>query len=465
MANRATVNLFLDNRSSQDKGKGTVKWSVCYQRKQRLYTTGVKVNSEEWEFLQKNRGGLKGHTKDEARRQLWIQLYGDQYIDRDGKKYVSFLKRAQNVVDHLGDAFTFDAFKDAIENYGKTDQQTKDRNDVLLALLEKKEQMVAQERIGNGSNYGVVAASLLRFVKSLSTKDRQKFGLEPLNKKDDTIKIRFDHITPEFLSFYERWMLQFGKRSQKKGSLPSPASSTTVGIYCRHLRSVFNDALRDEIIDKKKYPFGRGRFIIPAGRKPKKALSRDVIELIKSYQPENEYEQQAHSLWVFTYLSGGLNMADICHLKWRDVDVPKNSFSFFRTKTKLTKKGDKKPIKVDIHEVAWSIIRRYGTPLDNPENYVFPFLSRDLSAEKQKAVIAQLVKTTNKWMRRIAAKLNISDDLVTYAARHSYATTLLRSGAPLKFISSRLGHGSTQTTEAYLGDFEESDIQQFLEAL
>jgi hypothetical protein len=38
-------------------------------------------------------------------------------------------------------------------------------------------------------------------------------------------------------------MLKFGKSAQKKNDISTHASSNTVGIYLRQLRTVYNDAI------------------------------------------------------------------------------------------------------------------------------------------------------------------------------------------------------------------------------
>ena len=55
--------------------------------------------------------------------------------------------------------------------------------------------------------------------------------------------------------------------------------------------------------------------------------------------------------------------------------------------------------------------------------------------------------------------------LTTYSARHSYATILKRSGAPLSFISEALGHKSLLTTESYLDSFEDETRRKYAEML
>ena len=84
--------------------------------------------------------------------------------------------------------------------------------------------------------------------------------------------------------------------------------------------------------------------------------------------------------------------------------------------------------------------------------------------QKQK-VKDQLVKTINKYMKRIGEEIGLERKLTTYVARHSFATVLKRSGAPMELISESLGHKSLHTTEAYLDSFEDETRKRFMERL
>ncbi len=68
-------------------------------------------------------------------------------------------------------------------------------------------------------------------------------------------------------------------------------------------------------------------------------------------------------------------------------------------------------------------------------------------------------------MKVIASTLGIESNVTTYAARHSFATILQRSGVPISFISEALGHGNVQTTQNYLGGFEDESKAETLKAL
>ena len=88
-----------------------------------------------------------------------------------------------------------------------------------------------------------------------------------------------------------------------------------------------------------------------------------------------------------------------------------------------------------------------------------------MSEEDKMKVKNQFVNTINKYMKRIGIDIGYDKPLTTYSARHSFATILKRSGAPLGFISESLGHKSLQTTEAYLDSFEDETRRKYAEML
>ncbi|WP_057938787.1 phage integrase SAM-like domain-containing protein [Algoriphagus resistens] len=69
-------------------------------------------------------------------------------------------------------------------------------------------------------------------------------------------QLHFSEITPKFLQRYEKWMIDKGK------------SRSTVGIYLRPLRHLFN------VAKPSNYPFGKDGYVIPKGRNKKKQLIR-----------------------------------------------------------------------------------------------------------------------------------------------------------------------------------------------
>ncbi len=232
-------------------------------------------------------------------------------------------------------------------------------------------------------------------------------------------------------------------------------SLTTVGIYIRPLRALFNQAIRDGIIAPESYPFGKGRYQIPAGRNVKKALSlNDIEKIFKHPVQEGSTEQWARDLWVFSYLCNGINVKDIARLRYHNIG--NEVIEFVRAKTEHTTRKNLKPVLAVLTSEIKTIINRWGQKPATPHRYVFSILPEEVTAKRERALIQQATKTINLYCRRIAEAAGITQDITTYTARHSFASVLKRSGVSTEFISESLGHSDLKTTENYLAAFDES---------
>lgn len=462
----ATVTLFFDKR----RGHNSIKFLVTFERKQKLYATGFTTDPDTWERMKKQAGKDKpdGKIKDEEFIQLWASLWNDP--DKfDKKQRLGIVLVARQIANQLGANFDFDTFKDLYDNWGIAKKVEAEKTDLLSTLSVKSETLLKNGQVSHGTNFGALGKSLQRFIHTLTKSECKEYGLSVGNSRNpQPLKLEYRHITPDFLKHYEEWMLHEGKAPQSPKSKPKGVSITTVSIYTRALRTLFNEAIEAGIIKQETYPFstrkGSTKYVIPESENIKKALSRTDIDKVKGYQPEpDSMEQRAHDLWLFSYYGNGMNIADLCRLKQNN--LTKDYIHFERAKTKASNKKKPVVISVKINEVMARILSYWGN-LDKSKNaYVFPFLNNSMDAAQQKQTIHQVIKMTNKYMKRIGEKLGIEGDLNTYAARHSFATTLQRTGAPISFIQSRLGHKKSSTTEIYLAGFEPEQESKFLSEL
>jgi integrase/recombinase XerD len=82
----------------------------------------------------------------------------------------------------------------------------------------------------------------------------------------------FTDITELEFYRYEKWM------ESKCNSV------TTISLYIRCLRHIFNVAIAKKLIDRDLYPFGPEKYLIPTGRNINKAVGIDDIQRIYEYQ-------------------------------------------------------------------------------------------------------------------------------------------------------------------------------------
>ncbi len=240
-------------------------------------------------------------------------------------------------------------------------------------------------------------------------------------------------------------------------------SLTSVGIYLRALRSICNQAIEEGALKKEDYPFGKRRYQIPAGRNVKKALTLADIQKIFAYEPTTESEGKARDLWLFSYLANGINMKDICRLRYRDIDGDR--LTFIRSKTERTSRKNLKPVVVLLSDEAKEIIVRWGIKPKQTDAFVFGLLTDGLTSDREYRTIKQVTKQVNIYIKRIAKAVGIEANVTTYSARHSFSTVLKRSGAPVEFISESLGHSDIRTTENYLDSFEDDTKRKYANAL
>lgn len=399
---KPSFDIFLDKRRKKEgSNKYPVKLKVTFLRVRDYISLNYDLTEEEFE---KMRGG-----------NIRIEELKKRSIENLG-----FLQKARNVAAEL-ESFDFKEFKRRfLETEYEKKQNEKNKQDVYNAFAEYAEQKMKDGDIRTGTSY-ITASNSFKLFKS---------------------KLTFDEVTPEFLEAYEKFILARGKKS------------TTVGIYVTALRTILNVARENGILENSKYPLGKRKYVIPKSENKKKSLSKDDIR--KIYQFETTpftNPDRAKDFWFLSYFCGGINMKDICQLKNKDLN--KDRLTFIRAKTKKTNKSNQTPIEILLSDMAKRIINKWKTTDIRKEAYLFDILKSGLEPKRESELIANFIKNVNKHMERIQKAVGIDEKVTTYYARHSFATTLLRDGESVEFISKELGHKDIKTTQIYLGSFED----------
>jgi len=280
----------------------------------------------------------------------------------------------------------------------------------------------AEKRIGSVINYFNSLMSLLAFQPDL----------------------KFKEITKAFLFRYETWMIEKNN------------SYATIGIYLRPLRAIYRQGIKAHKISKAKYPFGKGEYVIPKGRKNKKPASQAILKKLYNHEQETACESEMMCLdyWFFIYYGNGLNMKDVALLKYGNID---NGFiRIYRAKTINTTRDEPKIISIFINEDMKRIISKWGNADRTPGNYIFPILTPSITAYRQRELIHLFTKRVNNWMREIVACEDIDEKITGKRARDYFATVLRDAGVTISFISGALGHADIKTTENYFGAYEDN---------
>jgi integrase/recombinase XerD len=338
-------------------------------------------------------------------------------------------------------AASFGRIKKAVEDLHKTEEYTHDklrnklrkgRKAYLDAAFENKiSELTKNGQAGTAASY----TTARNFINKYAT------------------DLRFVDITPQWLSKFEAWALR------KDVGI----NETSLGIYLRYVRTLFNDAIRSGDVPRGAYPFyskDTEGYKIPTGEGTKIALTVEQMNKIATLELTGSPER-CRDMFLLSFHLGGINFKDMLLLKWKNIKG--GEVHFIREKTKNTNRTSKS-ISVPYTDNAKRIIDKWGNADKSPEAYVIPYMVEDKTAAEQHNLVKWFVRNVNKQLSKIGKDIGI-DGLSTYVARHSVATILKNSGAPIAFIGETLGHSSTKTTESYLKSFESDQKRKHFEVL
>ena len=395
--------IMPDIRRKKADGTFPLKLRVTYRGERKYYGTGYDANKADWELIQTSKA--KGDLRKTA-----LSLYEIQ-------------SNAQKCCDGL-DVFSFSKFETSFF------PKTLPIINLQSAYKTYLKQLTDNDQLGTAGSYESACISLHKFKPNL----------------------KFQHITPEFLSAYENWFVKNGK------------SITTVGIYLRSLRAIINMAISEGLMDQKDYPFGKRKYVIPTGKNIKKALTLAEIGKIYNYTAQPGcVDDMCRDYWIFIYLCNGINVKDLCLLKYKDVEG--DFIVFNRSKTIRTRRSNPTSIRIALKDDTKRIIAKWGQPKLSPETCIFPHLKGSITAKDVRNTVQLLTHLINEHMKKIATSLEIRKPITTYYARHSFATILKNSGVSTEFIGEALGHSSLSTTKKYLAGFEQDAIKHTTDVL
>lgn len=410
-----SISIVLDKRRIKANGKYPVKLRVFdrLMEKDKRYLLNTDLTKDEFDtiWINADNTNFRGKKKE-------IQL-----------KLQAILVRAEKEAKEMT-VFNFAQFE------GKLFRKSSYKNNVQHHFDLAIQKNLKNNKIGTAESYKYTLKSLAEFFN----KD---------NAKGDKIdKLTLNLITVEWLKEYQNFMLAKGK------------SYTTIAIYTRTLRAIFNIAIENNDIIKDIYPFGKNKYKIPRTKKVKKALNAAQLKTLFDVEVLNENEQQAKDFWFFSYACNGMNFKDIALLKYSDIH--EDRFSYYRAKT-FDKTAEKAEITIFLTDFTKRIISGYGNK--NKSGFVFSIITLEDPSERQYKKIKNFTRLINDHIKRLAKRLDLPSDISTYWARHSFATNSLRKGSSMEFISEALNHSDLNVTKNYFAGFEDEAKKEFANSL
>lgn len=202
-------------------------------------------------------------------------------------------------------------------------------------------------------------------------------------------------------------------------------SNGGIAVRMRSLRTIFNLAIRRDLIKQNLYPFHKYKISKLRGKRIKHALSMAEIELFKTADCNGDVQLiNAKNYFLFSFYARGMNFADMMRLRWSDIAKSRITFARAKTQGNFSLK-----IVPPIKEVL-----NYYDQNRRDTNYVFPILLHDsltpIQIENRKH---KILSQYNKALKILASKVGITKNVTSYVARHSFAMCLREKGIiPIK---------------------------------
>ncbi|PQJ77518.1 tyrosine-type recombinase/integrase [Polaribacter glomeratus] len=404
-----TISIVLDKRRKKGNGTYPVKLRAFNRqlKKDKRYPLYIDLSEDEYIEVWKNpeNKSFRG-----AKKELEIKLKAIESRANEEAKQMT--------------VFDFDRFENRLF------RKSSDKNSVKYYFDTIIKNKMDDNKIGTAESYKYTLNSLAEFIK-----DKKNVNIE---------KLTFSLIDVSWLKEYEKFMLDKGK------------SYTTVAIYTRTLRVVFNVAIENNDISIDIYPFGKNKYKIPRTKKVKKALNSQQLKTLYSAETLNDNEVKCKDFWFFSFACNGMNLKDIALLKYSDFESDK--FNYYRAKT-LDKSAEKTKITIYLTEFTSYVIEKYGNK--KKTGFVFNIVSEKDDNLTEYKKIKNYTRYINDHIKKIAKRIEIPNDISSYWARHSFATNSIRKGVSKEFISEALNHSSMEVTDNYFAGFEDETKKEF----
>ncbi|QYA24994.1 site-specific integrase [Gramella sp. MT6] len=299
------------------------------------------------------------------------------------------------------------------------------KNDVFAFFDEIVQEMTYAGRVGNAKSYKDTKTSVQIFHRSK--------------------KLSFREVNSTFLSKYDAFLRSRG------------GTDGGVGVKMRAIRALFNKAIERGIVKESLYPFKKYKISGLRGKGFKRALDfEEIMRIVNVDLSNHPHLVDTRNYFVFSFYTRGMNFADMMGLEWKDVE--KNVIYYTRAKTK----GNFSiAIMPPVREILdYYRINGYGN------KYVFPLLYRENYTPTQLADRKhKMLGIYNKNLKELATICEITKNVSSYVARHSFANCLKQKGVATDVISESLGHQNLTVTQAYLKELDTQVVDSALEVL
>ena len=293
-----------------------------------------------------------------------------------------------------------------------------------------------------------------KYSRYVSDKSRLKHF-----KEFEDADYAFSDITVSLLERFKLYLKTTYRTQRKKDGPGRPLSDRSIINHLTMIRSVFSQALKAGVTDRKYYPFGEGKFVIKFPDSMKIGLSFEEVQLLEHAELTDSKANHARNLWLFSFYLAGMRISDVFRLKWSDIHADRLHYAM----GKNAKGGSLK-----IPEKALHIFAQYKDHKVHRNDFIFPDLKKiddlDNTFLVQKAISFATGRIDKILRNHVAPKAKIDKKLSMHIARHTFGN-ISGDRIPLQMLQKLYRHSSVTTTIGYQANFIHKDTDEALDAV
>lgn len=314
---------------------------------------------------------------------------------------------------------------------------TADQDEVHLS----DKQLIRKVRTNNKSSFNAIAEEHLSDLLKLK-KYNQHSGENPrvnhFKNFVDNEDISFQHITVPLLKKYMIYL-----------AADKDLSDRSVSNCLIVIRTLFNKAINEGLVESKHYPFGLGKIQIKISESRKVGLNAEELKLIEEVDlTDRKAQLHARNIWLTSFYLAGIRISDVINLKWKDIYDGRLTYVMGK---------NSKVVSLKLPEKANAIIEFYRK--DKTESYVFPYLKDEYGKDAKvlNSKTRSFNSLINKQLNKLAIDLKIDKKMSMHISRHSFGQIAGDKIAP-QLLQKLYRHSDLKTTIGYQSNFIHKDV-------
>lgn len=241
------------------------------------------------------------------------------------------------------------------------------------------------------------------------------------------------------------------------GYLNSKYAPQTVANHLAIIRTIYNRAIKEGVVDRRLYPFGVGKIKIKFPQSKKIGLSTTEVKAIEDLTALTPEQAHARRIWLFSFYLAGMRVGDVLKIKWSDI---------YDDRLHYRMNKNAKLLSLKLPEKLHPILEAYSNDKTHDDDYIFPELKKVDTAD-DKAVLKASRNANQKFnshLVSIAKKANITKKLTMHIARHTFGN-ISGDSIPIQTLQKLYRHSSITTTINYQANFVHKDFDEALDSV